>query len=464
MVYLLTIILAEFSPFMDNELFLINWAGPIPVGKEDSTKSHSVTVMTNNKEKYHCILPEESRNDINKHEKDYVQESASEIMQRMFNQKLCSYRIESFWTYELCHGKYMRQYHENKDLGKKSQIQEYYLGYSKGSNLEKSDAPPVSTSAVNSPPVHTRKVEGLDLPFYQVNLTDGTLCDLTGGPRQAAVLYVCQPDGRGEIFEMKEVSTCEYEIIVLTSVLCGHPDFKPKNPHVGQIDCHSLDGAPDRPVNVDRFTEENRFSLPFEEDNNVFEKSSLFKINLHDKRRLHRKSDMYTDQYKAKIAVVLGNGALGQATDEQTIRGFLSGTDCLKGGAGWWKHEFCYGNYAKQYHDDADGRTVIFLGYWKLDKHLEWLQANPLKKPKPVGKRRSISLFYTDGDLCEANGKRRVVEVKLKCVENLNRSHSVALYLMEPKTCEYVLGIESTMFCSMLDKADEHGVIPRSEE
>lgn len=33
MVYLLTIILAEFSPFMDNELFLINWAGPIPVGK-----------------------------------------------------------------------------------------------------------------------------------------------------------------------------------------------------------------------------------------------------------------------------------------------------------------------------------------------------------------------------------------------------------------------------------------------
>lgn len=63
----------------------------------------------------------------------------------------------------------------------------------------------------------------------------------------------------------------------------------------------------------------------------VFEKSSLFKINLHDKRRLHRKSDMYTDQYKAKIAVVLGNGALGQATDEQTIRGFLSGTDCLKG-------------------------------------------------------------------------------------------------------------------------------------
>lgn len=458
--YLLNITMTEFSPFMDKELFLINWAGPVPLGKEYSTKSHSVTVMTNNKEKYHCILPEESANNVNKNEKDYVQETASEIMQKMFDQKLCSYRIDSFWTYELCHGRYMRQYHENKDLGKKSQIQEYYLGYNKGSNLERSEAsPPVSSSSSS----RVRKVEGLNLPFYQVNLTDGTICDLTGGPRQAAVLYVCLPDGRGEIFSMKEISTCEYEIIVLTSLLCGHPDFVPKDPHVGQIDCHSLEGAPDRPKNVDELSDENRFSLPFEEENNVFEKSSLFKINLQDKQGIHRKSEMYSNQYKAKI-VVPEKGGLGQVTDEQTIRDFLSGIDCLKGGAGWWKHEFCYGKYARQYHDDSDGRTVVILGYWRLDKHLEWLEANPMKKPKPVGKRRSISLYFTDGDFCEANGKRRVAEVKLKCVEDLNRSHSVALYLMEPKTCEYVLGIESAMFCSLLDKADEYGVIPTTEE
>ena len=46
-------------------------------------------------------------------------------------------------------------------------------------------------------------------------------------------------------------------------------NFRPKNPHVGQIDCHSLDGAPARPMNVDRIAEENRFSLPFEEESNV---------------------------------------------------------------------------------------------------------------------------------------------------------------------------------------------------
>ncbi|CAI9730367.1 Hypothetical predicted protein [Octopus vulgaris] len=455
-------ILANFSPFMDNELFLINWAGPLPIEKLDFPSSRLVMVMTNNKEKYHCILPEERLIENSISEKDQMLESSEELMQKMFDKKICSYRIESFWTYELCHGKYMRQYHESKDLGKKRQIQEYFLGYNKGSNLERSGSSKVSASSVGNPPVHTRKVDGLDLPYFQVNITDGTVCDLTGGPRQAAILYVCQPEGRGEIFEMKEVSTCEYEIIVLTSVLCSHPDFKPKNPHIGKINCHSVEGAPVRPVNMDRLAEENRYGLPFEDEANVFDKSSLFKINLHDKRKFTQKTEVY-DQ-KTKITMSTGNGGIGLATDEQTIRDFLSGTDCLKGGAGWWKHEFCYGKYVRQYHDGNDGRTVITLGHWRLDKHLQWLHANPLKKPKPIGKRRSISLLYTDGDFCEANGKKRIVEVKLKCIEDLSRSHSFALYIMEPKTCEYILNIESTMFCSLLDKADEYGVMPVSAD
>ena len=29
-----------------------------------------------------------------------------------------SFQIEMFWTYELCHGKYLRQYHEEKQSGK----------------------------------------------------------------------------------------------------------------------------------------------------------------------------------------------------------------------------------------------------------------------------------------------------------------------------------------------------------
>ena len=53
----------------------------------------------------------------------------------------------------------------------------------------------------------------------------GTTCDLTGMPRRCAIQYVCQPDGHGEVYEIKETSTCEYEVIILTSLLCPHPVY-----------------------------------------------------------------------------------------------------------------------------------------------------------------------------------------------------------------------------------------------
>jgi hypothetical protein len=40
---------------------------------------------------------------------------------------LIFYQLESYWTYELCHGRYIRQYHEERE-GKKVKLQEYYLG------------------------------------------------------------------------------------------------------------------------------------------------------------------------------------------------------------------------------------------------------------------------------------------------------------------------------------------------
>lgn len=45
-------------------------------------------------------------------------------------------QLESFWTYELCHGRYIRQYHEERD-GKKVKLQEYYLGKSDKEKFEK---------------------------------------------------------------------------------------------------------------------------------------------------------------------------------------------------------------------------------------------------------------------------------------------------------------------------------------
>ena len=76
------------------------------------------------------------------------------------------------------------------------------------------------------PQVLLQKVEGLEIPFFAIEFAGGTLCDLTGSPRRVSVHYVCQEGGKGEIYELKETSTCEYEMVVLTSTLCSHPDYQ----------------------------------------------------------------------------------------------------------------------------------------------------------------------------------------------------------------------------------------------
>jgi len=64
------------------------------------------------------------------------------------------------------------------------------------------------------------------MPFFEVIYTDGTVCDLTGKARRTSVLYICHELGRGEIYELKETSSCEYEVIILTELLCMHPVYR----------------------------------------------------------------------------------------------------------------------------------------------------------------------------------------------------------------------------------------------
>ena len=40
----------------------------------------------------------------------------------------CAYRLEHYWTYELCHGKHIRQYHEERD-GTKIKVSFWALNF-----------------------------------------------------------------------------------------------------------------------------------------------------------------------------------------------------------------------------------------------------------------------------------------------------------------------------------------------
>ena len=173
--------------------------------------------------------------------------------------------------------------------------------------------------------------------------------------------------------------------------------------------------------------------------------------------------------------------------DPEVVKQFLKGDYCLYGGMGWWKYEFCYGKKVDQYHEEAGGkRTVINLGHFNLEDHLSWLEAHPIKRPKEGDARKQVSLFYSNGDICDLTGKPRQIEVKLKC-KAADSPSTVSLYLLEPKvnnrqqlhnlcpiivnlltnikyniqTCEYVLGVESPLVCDLLPHADpKTGLFP----
>lgn len=81
-------------------------------------------------------------------------------------------------------------------------------------------------------------------------MVDGTLCDLNNEPRITRVLYVCYAHGKNEIYSLKETSSCNYEIVVLTPNLCLHPKYKIQETKDNAINCVPLENAPKKPKSL----------------------------------------------------------------------------------------------------------------------------------------------------------------------------------------------------------------------
>lgn len=89
----------------------------------------------------------------------------------------------------MCHGKYIRQYHEEKVKGG-TQTTEYYLG--------RKDEP-ISFDPEKVPKhrddVQKKNIDGIPTPFWELQMTDGTACELKpGSGRRTRVQYICNPN------------------------------------------------------------------------------------------------------------------------------------------------------------------------------------------------------------------------------------------------------------------------------
>ena len=356
----------------DSVFYHIAWPGPLsPHSSDINIDDNSVLMSTSNKEQYRCSIPPIQRNsDFQNDMNHYTGKSPRELLQPLFSLKnSCSYRIESYWTYELCHGKHLRQYHEEKESGKQTKLQQYYLGYHTSESIENKETEDISMIEIRKRSI---TLDNADFPYVQVNITGGTKCDITNEPRQARLLYICHNEGKGEIYEIKETSSCHYDVIVLTSLLCSHPAFKMQVAYSNKIQCYSMQGTSRRPLSLD--------TLELE--------SAKHKVPIAAEPILEAQSPV-----KRPVKVqetVTHPGAVKNQDDEipppaHTPENIMSGSYCFTGGSGWWHHELCLGRFVQQFRSPAVNRrtgqrTNIVLGVWDRALHREWVRKNKEKR------------------------------------------------------------------------------------
>ncbi|KAF2349179.1 Glucosidase II beta subunit-like, partial [Trinorchestia longiramus] len=310
---------------------------------------------------------------------------------------------------------------------------------------------------------------------------DGTICELSGNPRVTDVLYVCYEHGRNDVYSVKETSTCEYEIVILTDALCQHPLYKKKEKQNIPIHCLSTMPGLRRPKELIR-TEAHSLKMKMMPETKVRPRlASLLWLSGAPESGAMALGKVDTELAKVKAMLLNtddeeddddGFGTDDGATtrdrkpfpprpltqDQSAVKSFLTGEHCLDGGIGWWHYEFCYGRHVTQFHVNKDGSKItILLGTFNPLKHIEWIKKHPSKAPNGL----QVTHLYSDGAVCDVSGKPRVTEVRLKCYPRSEKVNvgTVALYLIEPEPCYYILGVETGLVCDLLHDADEYGLL-----
>ncbi|KAH8412191.1 hypothetical protein KR009_000442 [Drosophila setifemur] len=466
----------EAKDFDDTILYKIDFEVPELIG-EPNLGNQLRTFYTPDKEKYECLIPTLER--AKEEEKsDKPEMSPFSVLQPIFSALTCSYRIEAYWSYEICHGHHVRQYHEERE-GKNVKFQEYYLGKwgdDKTELLTKTWEAGIKTG--EKPKYKTLKIDNTRYPYFEMEFSDGTMCEIINAPRTTMVRYVCYPHGKDDIYSFKETHSCNYEAIILTPALCAIPGFQAEEAKELSIKCFNSETEPHKPLSMLRA--ELREWAESETDLLVSkEKDTKAPSKLWPKAD----GDMVTFKYSGDVdkiilelisngdievdsdyqQLLMSRAAAGTVptpmTDLTPIKEFISGKNCLTGGNGWWKYEFCYGRHVRQFHKDKTSEVELFLGYFSEDAHRKWANSNPDKGARRPGFTSSIWHHYSKGTHCDRTGLPREVDVKLTCTPVTTSGTAVSMYLLEPKTCQYILVVESPTICDLMHYADSYGLV-----
>lgn len=465
----------EAKDFDDSILYKIEFELPSNLDSEEFNLKHTIpTFHTHDNEVYQCAIPiaEETREEKTL---EYTGSSPLQLIRPMFSSISCSYRIEAYWSYEICHGFHIKQYHEERE-GKNVKLQEYYLGRWSDEKQEKLSQKLAQDRKANIK-FKTTKIDNVQYPYLELEMSNGTLCDLNNEPRTTKIRYVCYPHGKNAIYSFKETSSCNYEAIILTSALCVHPAFLPEESKEIPIRCFNSPTVARKPISLLKQNLEDLQMTDLSSKIDIVANNKQFTvdtINMADLQKALEELSPFDMIANKPLAPFLDENDLAppqakfDAANHVTGRGdykdlydFLFG-NCLIGGTGWWKYEFCFGRYVRQFHKDKKSETEVILGYFKEEQHRDWLKSHPAKRLRRNPNHPDTTLWhhYSGGSRCDKTGNLRETDVKLMCVTAFTTS-SVSMYLLEPKTCQYILVVESPMVCPLIPMVDEDGLISK---
>nr|CAB3263207.1 uncharacterized protein LOC104266204 [Phallusia mammillata] len=127
------------------------------------------------------------------------------------NLQPCLKKVKGWWTYELCFGKTVKQYHSDDGITHGDAID---LG-----NFE-SDFDWSDEQRIKRSPFKQHKLQ----KYHSQSYVNGTKCDIHSHHRETEVRFYCDESATvAYIDRVDEPSTCSYIIIVKTDLLCSHP-------------------------------------------------------------------------------------------------------------------------------------------------------------------------------------------------------------------------------------------------
>lgn len=190
-----------------------------PVLIDQDAGGNTIHITSKHGQKYQCVLPILHVDEENDHSRNITTDQIR-ILLEPFN-GTCSYLHDGWWTYEVCFGRNVSQYHEEGPQIKDNINLGHYAGDTDWSLVT------IEKNPSNKERYHSQ--------FY----SNGTTCDLTGKLRKTEVRFFCDVSrDLDHIARIEESSTCVYIITVYTNKLCNHSLFHPARfPKIHSITC-----------------------------------------------------------------------------------------------------------------------------------------------------------------------------------------------------------------------------------